>query len=75
MMAQLPEEWKSKRAKTKKSGAGTKRPGFGSRYSTDENGNITFDMLKSVKDFVSTIPCPFMISPLEYEFEYEFDMR
>jgi len=31
MMAQLPEEWKSKRAKTKKSGAGTKRPGFGSR--------------------------------------------
>ena len=32
MMAQLPEEWKSKRAKTKKSGAGTKRPGFGSRY-------------------------------------------
>jgi dsRNA-specific ribonuclease len=32
MMAQLPEEWKSKRAKTKKSGAaGTKRPGLGSR--------------------------------------------
>lgn len=31
MMAQLPEEWKSKRAKSKKSGAGTKRPGFGSR--------------------------------------------
>lgn len=31
MMAQLPEEWKSKRSKSKKSGAGNKRPGFGSR--------------------------------------------
>jgi len=54
MMAQLPEEWKSKRAKTKKSGAGTKRPGFGSRLPSpiaplqDPNPDLVGDSLKNL---------------------------
>ena len=63
MMAQLPEEWKSKRAKTKKSGAGTKRPGFGSRLQSQNAplqlpNPIVGDFAVSLKNLNLTVPPP-----------------
>ena len=63
MMAQLPEEWKSKRAKTKKSGAGTKRPGFGSRLQSQNAplqlpNPIVGDFAVSLKNLNLSLPPP-----------------
>ena len=63
MMAQLPEEWKSKRAKTKKRGAGTKRPGFGSRLQSQNAplqlpNPIVGDFAVSLKNLNLTVPPP-----------------
>ena len=68
MMAQLPEEWKSKRAKTKKRGAGTKRPGFGSRLQSQNAplqlpNPIVGDFAVSLKNLNLSLPPRLNFSP------------
>merc|ERR1712013_80162 len=64
MMAQLPEEWKSKRSKSKKSGAGNKRPGFGSRLQNHtHHHHVTDDVPVFPNTINFSVPPPRIILP------------